>query len=68
MSEKSRRAQLNAVEGRFVRREIKGGRYYIGVLECQSRDALERTLTKLRAQGWRHIKTSGLSIMMEADL
>lgn len=68
MSEKSRRAQLNAVEGRFVRREIKGDRYYIGVLECQSHDALQRTKARLTAQGWRHVKTSGLSIMMEADL
>jgi hypothetical protein len=38
------------------------------VLECQSHDALQRTKERLTAQGWRHVKTSGLSIMMEADL
>lgn len=67
MTEEQRRAQLRAAEGRIVRTERKGSKL-IAVLECSSTDAVSRSIRKLRADGWRYVRTSGLSIMMEVKL
>jgi hypothetical protein len=67
VNEKQRRAQLTAAEGRLVRTEWQGT-YFVAVLECGSVDALKRTKSKLKGQGWSHVRTSGLSVMIKVEV
>ena len=67
MTKEQRRAQINRVEGRYVREELHGKRYVV-VIECDSMSALKRSREKLQGLGWRFVKMSGLSMMVEVKL
>lgn len=69
MSEAARRRELASAVGRLVRTEMKdGGKKLQGVLECHDSAQMERTKNALRAKGWRFVRSSGNSILMEVDL
>lgn len=67
MNERQRRAQITAVEGRFVRSE-RNGPWYVVVVECPSADALGRSKKALTGKGWTHVRTSGLSMMLKVQV
>ena len=69
MSEEARRRELARAEGRLVRTEKRnGGKTLQGVLECNDHAQMERTKNALRAKGWRFVRSSGQSVLMEVNL